>query len=522
MYLFDHQQRKVTFREFNEDVNKLSKSLLNDLRLQRGDAIAIWSANCYEWLVAQHAAFRSGLIACALSPLYKSIELDFALKKAKVKALFMPGIESKQSFMNDFHAVLEKVDLVNIKKHLQHLIFIDGNEAKSAPQAMNIHTFNRLIANDGQLDESQLDVSPDDPAALFYTSGTTGKPKAALLSHYQMHNNIRFATEKTLQTKGPIVCPLPFFHAIAGICASLTPLISQKSIVFSNYWFDMQSAIKSLIQNECTEFWGVPAIVNGLCEFALATNTKFNSLKVIGMGGSAIHESLIRKIKQAIPSVEEIRIGYGSTEFGIFLTFTTKEDPEEVTMNTVGQISDHVAMKLVDPETKKIVKLGEQGEIWAKGYCRMLCYYDDEEKTREVIDQSGWYNMGDLGILDKNGYLKIVGRTKEMIIRGGINLFPKEIENILNTHPSVAEAHVCGVPSEEFGEEVCAWIKLKNASEKDAIQSEDIKKFCKDQLSYYKCPKYILFVDSFPMTGSGKVQKFLMTEKSCELLGLKK
>ncbi|RWS00657.1 Acetoacetyl-CoA synthetase-like protein, partial [Dinothrombium tinctorium] len=191
-----------------------------------------------------------------------------------------------------------------------------------------------------------------------------------------------------------------------------------------------------------------------------------------------------------------------------------------IALKTVGQVADHVSLKIVDPITKKIVKIGEQGEIWVKGYCRMLGYYEDEEKTREVIDQSGWYNMGDLGVLDENGYLKIIGRTKEMIIRGGINLFPKEIEDVINTHPNVAEAYVCGVPSEKLGEEVCAWVKLKQNNEK-SLSSEDIKNFCLERMSRYKCPKYLLFVDSFPLTASNKAQKFLMTQKSCEILGIK-
>ncbi|RWR98985.1 Acetoacetyl-CoA synthetase-like protein, partial [Dinothrombium tinctorium] len=391
-----------------------------------------------EWLVAQHAAFRAGLVVCPLSPLYKQNELSYALKKANVKALLLPGCESKQSSINDFHGVFQKSELDEIKKNLKHLILIDGNNSIPNFQGFEVHFFDKLLENDGNLsEEAKNSVTSDDPAALFFTSGTTGKPKGALISHYHMSNNMKFALAKGLSLNGPVSVPLPLFHAFAGIGASVYPIKHYRPIG-------------------------------------------------ILMGGSPVYESLIKKVKKVIPSIKEVKIGYGSTEFGILATQTGIEDSEEIALKTVGQVADHVSLKIVDPITKKIVKIGEQGEIWVKGYCRMLGYYEDEEKTREVIDQSGWYNMGrDLGVLDENGYLKIIGRTKEMIIRGGINLFPKEIEDVINTHPNVAEAYVCGVPSEKLGEEVCAWVKLKQNNEK-SLSSEDIKNFCLERVDLKK------------------------------------
>ncbi|RWR98884.1 AMP-binding protein-like protein, partial [Dinothrombium tinctorium] len=405
-----------------------------------------------------HAAFRAGLVVCPLSPLYKQNELSYALKKANVKALLLPGCESKQSSINDFHGVFQKSELDEIKKNLKHLILIDGNNSIPNFQGFEVHFFDKLLENDGNLsEEAKNSVTSDDPAALFFTSGTTGKPKGALISHYHMSNNMKFALAKGLSLNGPVSVPLPLFHAFAGIGASVYPIKHYRPIVLNNFWFNIKSTVESIVKYNCVEFWGVPTMVFNLCEYIEATNTKIDSLQKILMGGSPVYESLIKKVKRLIPSIKELSIAYGSTEFGSFVTQTGINDSEEIALKTVGQVADHVSLKIVDPITKKIVKIGEQGEIWVKGYCRMLGYYEDEEKTREVIDQSGWYNMGDLGVLDENGYLKIIGRTKEMIIRGGINLFPKEIEDVINTHPNVAEAYVCGVPSEKLGEEVCAW-----------------------------------------------------------------
>ncbi|RWS04718.1 hypothetical protein B4U79_08902, partial [Dinothrombium tinctorium] len=434
-FIIDHQNVKATFNQFSDHVNRLAYSLKNNLNLKNGDKIAIWSGNCYEWLVIQHAAFRAGLVVSSLSPLYKQHELSYALKKVKVEALFLPGSESKQSFINDFHGIFQKAELDEIRKILKHLIFIDGNNTAPNFQGFEVHFLDKLLENGrNRSEDSKISVSPDDPAALFFTSGTTGKSKAALISHYHMSNSVNFFLAKNIRLEGPVSVPLPLFHAYAGV-GSIYPLRHCRTIVFNNYWFDIKSTLDSIIKNNCAELWAVPTMVFNLCEYIEATNNKVDSLQRILMGGAPVYESLIKKVKRIIPNIKEIAVAYGSTEFGI-------ENSEENVLKTVGQVTDHVSLKIVDPITKKIVKVGEQGEIWVKGYSRMLGYYEDEEKTREVIDQSGWYNMGDLGVLDENGYLKIVGRTKEMIIRGGINLFPKEIEDVIITHPDVAEAYV--------------------------------------------------------------------------------
>ncbi|CAG2105153.1 unnamed protein product [Medioppia subpectinata] len=560
-FVSEYENISKTFSQFNEDVNKLAKGL-HDLGLRRGDVVGVWSCNSYSWIQVQYACAKLGIVLCTVNPVYQSPELNYALRKGQIKAIFMPGNGSKQEVVNKYQNVLKQTLSAKEEKEsdpliLKDIIFMDGNySSEDAKGGFNYMPITNLVANNGNVDQSIVDdVSPDDPAIIMFTSGTTGKPKGAYLSHFTLVNNaLLTGTQFGFSDPITMLIPLPFFHSFAAVLGNISMTAVPIKSVIANLKYDVKLIVESMIKHSATHIIvtptmpqtaGIekyadrrrtsmikhsathiivtPTMVIDILNFVEKNSLKLPALRSMLIGGAPVPVEVAHHIQRVIPSCDDVRIGYGATELGPCTTSCHKNDTFEQRMETVGSPLDLVEVKIVDPVSGYITKIGEQegnlGELLSRGHNVMIGYWRDEIKTKEALDEHKWYKSGDLATMDEKGFVKIIGRTKEMIIRGGENIYPREVEELLHTHPEVFDAYVVGVPDERTGEEVCAWVQLKNKDSK--ITEEEIRNFCKDNISYFKVPRYVLFVDGFPMTPTGKAKKFIMRDESCEKLGLK-
>jgi fatty-acyl-CoA synthase len=520
-----HQGLKKTYRQMNEDANKVAKALWN-LGIRRGDVISMWSANLYEFFAVQYGAAKIGAIYCSISPLNKTSEIEHILSKGKVKAIFLPSPESPQNFINNFMETLNAVDLQNKAIHLKNVVFLEGKEPIARqPNGLISQGFKTFIDDsDGILTPEMIDdVVPEDICNLFFTSGTTGKPKGAASSHYVMMNNQRLAMtgkrHMDLESSGNhIVClTLPLFHGFAGMGAVYALPVRPATIVLPDYRYTAEAVISAFDTYKCTDIWLVPTMAIDVMQHAKSEGNHLESLKLIVSGAAPVPEEVVAQAKKQFPNLVDVLIGYGATETGPVAAYPNYETDQHTRNTTCGTAVDFNEIKIVDSQTRKLVKHNETGEVCIRGWL-MDQYFDDEEKTREAI-QHGWYLTGDLGTMDDKGLIRINGRTKEMIIRGGVNIYPREVEDLLHQHPAVENVAVCGIKHEKLGEEVVAWIKRKK-TDSGQTSKDDIKKFCKEKISYYKIPSQILFVEEFPVTLTGKFQKFAMTEQSPEMIRL--
>ena len=513
-----HQSISRTYSQLNDEVHRLAKSLHDMMGIKRGDVIGIWSANVYEYILMQFAILRIGAIACAISPLCKSPELSHILRKGKVKALAFPGPQSLQNFVIDYAGILTAAE----KPFLTDIIQMDGadDEADCLFPDLKSHSMQKLLAaSSGKLDEEILQsVSPDDVASIFFTSGTTGKPKGAATSHTTMLNSQRSINVNKRQIRedsGCLTCvPLPLFHAFAGMGVINTFLVIACTYVIPGYKFTVAETVNCMNEQKCTDLSAVPSMIIDIMNYCKENRMTIQSLKSILLGAANAPEHVVSQLYDVFPNLETVIVAYGCTETSPVATYPNHDLPQSEMNRSVGTVIDFGSAKIVDPVTSKLLKHNETGELHVKGML-MHGYWDEEEKTAEVM-RNGWYATGDLGIMDQKGLIRITGRTKELIIRGGANIYPKEVEDLLHQHDNVLTVAVCGVPHDRLGEEVCAWIKLKDASR--STTQQEIQSFCKERISYYKIPKHVFFVDSFPMTASGKFQKYLMTEQSIQMI----
>ncbi|KAI7697236.1 Acyl-CoA synthetase family member 2 [Sarcoptes scabiei] len=529
-----HEKLTKSYAEFFDDVRQLSYALHNVLGLKRGDVVGLWSLNAYSWLLVQFACIRMGLILCTINPYYQTQELDYALRKGEIKALFMPGKNSKQNVVNRYSDIFLKTLNTEQKKqsdpslriHLENVIVLDGDgfdqgDLSASMSSIKFHHFDTLRKQKGKdVDQSLIEsVIPDDPAVIMFTSGTTGKPKGACLSHSNIINNVSFTLRRYLYSMDSIVCvPLPFFHAFAGILGNLLIAISSIPLVIPCLKYDVRQLAEAIEQHQATDVMVTPTLAIDLLTYSKEEKLKLPSLKSVIAGGASVPVELTQQFVDYFPNCDRFQIGYGSTEISPCCSACSPLHSFGEATTTVAPI-DFVEMKIVDPKTRQTVKLGETGEILNRGHNTMLGYWRDPEKTKEVIDDGRWYNTGDLGVMDEKGLIKIIGRTKELIIVGGENVYPREIEEILYTHPAIEIVNVIGIPDERKGEVVCAWVKLHHNAQ---CTEEELKEFCKDRITYFKVPKHFLFVDSFPMTATGKAQKFIMEKMTIEKLNLHK
>jgi fatty-acyl-CoA synthase len=504
-----HQNVRMTYAELNEKADALASGLLG-LGLKPGDRIGMWGATCWEWTVTQFAAAKIGLILVTVNTAYRKSELEYALNKVGCKSIvLMAGHRGA-----DYAGMLE--ELSNEKKlpHLAHAILI-------GPARERFFRFDSIAkgspAHASLVKEIGATLQFDDAINIQFTSGTTGFPKGATLTHHNILNNGYFVGEQIGLTPDDKLCaPVPLYHCFGMVMANLGCLTHGSTMVYPSEGFEPLAVLQAVQEEKCTALYGVPTMF--IAELAHADFKKYDlsSLRTGIMAGSPCPIEVMKRVVDEM-NMREVTIAYGMTETSPVSFQSGTSDSLERRVSTVGRIMPHVECKIVDGDNR-IVPRGTPGELCTRGYSVMLGYWDDEEKTAEAIDEAGWMHTGDTATLDEEGFANIVGRIKDMVIRGGENLYPREIEEYLYRHPKVQDVQVVGVPDDKYGEELCAWVILKPG---ESATDDDLRAFCKDQIARHKIPRYIRFVDAFPMTVTGKVQKFIMRETMIRDLGLK-
>ena len=519
--VFPAQGCRVTYDELSEAIDRLACGLLA-LGLEQGDRIGIWSPNRYEWLLTQFAAARTGLILVTINPAYRLYELDYALNKVGCKAL----VTAASFKSSDYLKMLAELapELANAEPGQLKLarlptlrVVIRMSETKT-PGMLN---FDQVMALGGSAEQSRLDgiaasLRPDDPINVQFTSGTTGSPKGATLTHFNILNNAHFVTRAIRLTEEDRLCiPVPLYHCFGMVMGTLGCITKGACMVFPGEAFDADATLAAISAERCTALYGVPTMFVALLESPRFASTDLSSLRTGIMAGSPCPIEVMKKVVAAM-NMREVTIAYGMTETSPVSFQSAADDPIERRVSTVGRVHPHVEVKIVD-EAGATVPIGEKGELWTRGYSVMKGYWDDPVLTAESIVDDGWMRTGDLATIDAEGYGNIVGRVKDMIIRGGENIYPREIEEFLYRHPKIQQVQVFGIPSQRYGEEVCAWIVLMPG---ETATEDEIRAFCDNQIAHYKVPKLIRFVAGLPMTVTGKPQKFIMRDTMIDELGL--
>lgn len=515
------QERRLTYSELDSEVDILAQGL-TAIGFTRGDRIGIWATNNIEWLLLQMATARIGVILVNINPAYRPRELSYALQRSEVQGLFLiPAFRSSRYA----EMLLELLpELKNGRPdrwsnsdfpHLRRIVLYDPDKPMATRKpAKGFMAWQDVVeagtgASMARLDAITGELSCHDPINIQYTSGTTGFPKAVLLSHYNILNNAYFSARAMHFTRHDRLCvPVPFYHCFGMVLANLLCLSVGATLVLPSEYFDDFQVLRAIQEEKCTAVHGVPTMFIAELEDRRFREFDLSSLRTGIMAGAPCPPELMKRVIEDM-HCSEILIGYGQTEVSPLSHLTTRDDSFEHRINTVGTNLPHQEVKIVDTQTGETVPVDMVGEICFRGYHLMQGYYNDPKATAETIDENGWLHSGDLGTMDKEGYVSITGRLKEMIIRGGENIYPAEIEAYLYTHPKIAQVAVFGVPDELYGEEIMAWIQLhagKHATE------DEIKAFCKDQIAHFKIPGHIWFVEEFPMTVTGKLQKFRMRE----------
>ncbi|NTC82588.1 AMP-binding protein [Agrobacterium tumefaciens] len=501
------QNKSLTYAELDAEADRVAASLLS-LGVRSGDRVAIWSPNCCEWLVAHYGAARVGAVVVTVNPALRNDEVRHVLQDAGVSVLFMAGRFRAFSFIDALAAIRDTLS------QLKHVIMLNS---ASGP---GLRSWDEFLCLGQELDMSRLtdvesSVSIDDPCSLQYTSGTTGKPKGALLTHRGLLNNGYFVGERQhLSPEDKICLPVPFFHCFGLVLGALGALSHASALVLPGEGFDVVECLTAIEQARCTAFYGVPMMFISILTHPEFDAYDVSTLRTGCMGGASCPLTTMKDAVHRM-NMREVTIAYGMTETSPISFQSVCSDDDEIRVSTVGSIHPHLEAKVVDPATGVILNMGQAGELCIRGYSVMKGYWRNEASTAEAIDADGWMRTGDLGVLDENGYLKIVGRLKDMIIRGGENIYPREVEEFLLTLPAVAEAYVFGVPDDRYGEEVCAWIKLR---EHGSLTEHDIREKCRGRIATYKIPRHIRLVTGFPMTSSGKVQRAVMKAEEEALL----
>jgi fatty-acyl-CoA synthase len=505
------QNVRWSWGELGRRVDDLAAGLLS-LGLERGDRVGIWAPNRSEWTLAQFATAKAGLILVNVNPAYRRSELEYAMNKVECKALILaPALKT-----SNYLEITD--DLVKAKKlpHLKHIVRLG---AEKTPGMLN---FDDVATAGGNAEKMKLaDLGPklqfDDAINIQFTSGTTGHPKGATLSHHNILNNGYFVAEGLRLTPDDRLCiPVPLYHCFGMVMGNLGCLTHGATMVYPAEAFDPLATLQAVAEERCTALYGVPTMFIAQLDHPEFARFDLKSLRTGIMAGSPCPIEVMKKVQSQM-NMGEVTIAYGMTETSPVSTQCATDDPVERRVSTVGQVLPHIEIKIVDPEGKAVPR-GATGEFCTRGYSVMKGYWNDADKTRNAIDEAGWMRTGDLATMDEQGYVNIVGRLKDMVIRGGENVYPREIEEFLYSHPKIQDVQVIGVPDPRYGEEICAWIKLKAGQ---TATAEEIRAFCKGQIAHYKIPRYIEFVAEFPMTITGKIQKFVMREQTIKKFGLK-
>ena len=498
-----HQGLRYTYAELGEAVDRLAAGMLA-AGVARGERVGVWGPNRAEWALVQYATAKLGVILVNINPAYRTSELEYALGQSGCRFLFA----AREVKGSDFVAMADQVR-PNLRA-LERVFFFDTSEWDELSSGASATDKVRALAR-------ELDF--DDPINIQYTSGTTGFPKGATLSHHNILNNGHLVARLLGYTEEDRVCiPVPLYHCFGMVLGNLACTTSGACIVYPAEVFDPEATLRACAEERCTSLYGVPTMF--IAELGHPSFPEFDlsSLRTGIMAGSPCPIEVMKRVG-ADMGIGQITIAYGQTETSPVSTFVPLGDTLEHRCETVGQVMPHTEIKVIDPTTGAIVPRGEPGEFCARGYLVMRGYWQDHERTAESIDQSHWMHSGDLATIDEGGYVRIVGRIKDMVIRGGENVYPREIEEFLYSHPEVADVQVIGVPDERYGEELMAWVVPRAGA---ALTDEEVREFCRGKIAHFKIPRYVKFVESFPMTVTGKVQKFKMREQAIEELGLEK
>lgn len=496
-----HQNYRATYEEFYNQTTQVAKALVG-LGLSAGDRVGVWSANRYEWVLLQYATARIGVILVNINPAYRTSELIFVINQSEISYIFS-SLTFKSS---DYKKMI--LDAKEFCSTLRSEIFFDDNWNDFLDDALSI--------SDDTLLTFENEVQFDDPVNIQYTSGTTGFPKGVTLSHHNILNNGYFIGVRLKYTENDRVCiPVPFYHCFGMVIGNICCTAHGACMVIPNDSFDAELTLDVVSKERCTSLYGVPTMF--IAELAVKNfgDYDLSHLRTGVMAGSVCPPEIMKKV-ESLMNMKEVSICYGMTETSPVSTQTLIGTPLEKQVSTVGTVQDHLEIKIID-NNGKIVERGVHGELCTRGYSVMLKYWNDPENTKKVIDEGRWMHTGDLAVMDDEGYITISGRIKDLIIRGGENISPKEIEDFLYTYPNILDVQIIGVPSERFGEEVMAWVKTREGYE---LSESDLLEYCQGKIAHYKIPKYWKFVDEFPMTVSGKVRKVEMRELSVKELGL--
>jgi fatty-acyl-CoA synthase len=498
-----HQAERYTYAEFDDRVDLVARGLL-DLGLEKGDRVGLWSPNYLEWAVVQYATAKLGVVLVNINPSYRTHELQYVLGQSGCRLLVAaPSFKS-----SDYLAMAASV--AGELPALERTIALWSPEWDALLTAGERVPMDRLRAREAGLDF-------DEPINIQYTSGTTGFPKGATLSHHNILNNGFFVGEGCRFTEADRVCvPVPYYHCFGMVMGNLGATTHGACVVLPAPGFEARAVLQAVEEERCTALYGVPSMF--IAELAEPDFGSFDlsSLRTGIMAGSPCPVEIMKRCVAEM-HMEEVTICYGMTETSPVSTQTKVDDPLDKRVGTVGRVHPHVEVKVVDPGTGRAVGIGGSGELCTRGYSVMLGYWNDPERTEEVIDGAGWMHTGDLATMDAEGYVNIIGRIKDMIIRGGENVYPREIEEFLYRHEDVVDVQVIGVPDERYGEEIMAWVKVREGS---PVTEEGLRDFCRGQIAHFKVPRYVAFVDEFPMTVTGKIQKFKMREQAIAMLGL--
>ncbi len=491
------QNYRATWKQLWQATGRVARGLLA-LGVKKGDRVGIWSPNRYEWTLLQFGSARIGAILVTINPAYRASELEYALEQSGISVL----VTASGFKGTDYLQLIDQA-----RSRPRHVVVLDRD-------------WDAMLAagsDETALAEREATLGCDDPINIQYTSGTTGRPKGATLSHHNILNNGYFVGAGLRYSEHDRVCiPVPFYHCFGMVIGNLACMSHGSTMVIPSESFDPLAVLETVAAERCTSLYGVPTMFIGVLDHPRFAEFDLSSLRTGIMAGSPCPVELMKRVLERL-HMPEVCIAYGMTETSPCSTQTSTDDPVAQRVGSVGRVHPHVEVKVVDPITGVTVPRGERGELCTRGYCVMLGYWNDPDGTRRAIDDSRWMHTGDLATMDAQGYVNIVGRIKDMIIRGGENVYPREIEEILHGHPDVADVQVIGVPSEKYGEEVMAWVKPRSGSQ---LTVESLTAFCRQQMAHFKVPRYFKLTDDFPMTVTGKVQKFRMRELAIAELGL--
>lgn len=501
------QGQRISYAELDKAADSVAASLLA-LGVKAGDRVAIWSANCTEWLIAHHGAVRIGAIVVTVNPALRQGEAEFILSNSQSSVIIAAPRFRSYSFVEAIAGMRHKLT------DLRHIIYFGDEPTDKAFTWSGFLEFGQQTSRERVAEQEAL-VSFDDPCSLQYTSGTTGRPKGALLTHHSLINNGYFVGERQHFTPDDRIClPVPFFHCYGLVLGAFAALTHGSALVLPAEGFDTKTSLASIASERCTAFYGVPMMYIALLNDPDFDNYDLSSLRTGCMGAAPCPSETMRQAVSRM-HMREVTVVYGMTETSPISFQSLVDDDNTIRCLTVGRTHPHVEAKVIDPVTKATVSIGEPGELCIRGYSVMRGYWRDPAATTDAIDPAGWMHSGDLAVMNDDGCVQIVGRIKDTVIRGGENIYPREIEEFLMALPQIAEAYAFGVPDEKYGEEICVWVRLKPGS---AATPEQIQGQCRGQIATFKVPRYIRIVGEFPATASGKVQRFRMRDSEIELL----